>query len=166
MYRIWFNHWFSSAYRIIELLRKEYKERCYVIGSNDKKHCVYQEVCNEFYVEPIFENENEYVDWAISFCKEHNINVFFPRRNMVAIAKRKDEFIGVTVVLSSDFETMELLNDKAETYRKIHNLGLANVPDTAIATTVEEFKKAGYEVKEYRYADTNRKCYYSIHVEF
>lgn len=30
----------------------------------------------------------------------------------------------------------------------------------------KEFKEAGYEVKEYRYADTNRKCYYSMYVEF
>lgn len=149
MYRIWFNHWFSSAYRIIELLKKEYKERCYVVGSNDKKHCVYQEVCNEFYVEPIFENEDDYVDWAIDFCKEHKIDVFFPRRNMVAIAKRREEFVGITVVLSSDFETMELLNDKAETYRRINNLGLANVPDTAVVKNVNEFKKAYSTIKEY-----------------
>lgn len=30
----------------------------------------------------------------------------------------------------------------------------------------KEFREAGYEVKEYKYADTNRKCYYSINVEF
>ena len=150
MYRIWFNHWFSTAYRIIELLQKEYgKYNCYVIGTNDKEHCVYKEICNEFYKEPIFDNEDDYVDWAIDFCKENKIDVFFPRRNMVAIAKRKDEFVGVTVVLSADYEIMELLNDKAKTYRKINNLGLARVPDTIVVNSVKEFENAYKMIKEY-----------------
>lgn len=153
-YKVWFNHWFSSAYRIIELLKEGYKNSpysCYIIGTNDKEYCVYKEVCDEFYQEPIFEDEDEYVNWALDFCKTNKISVFFPRRNMVAIARREEEFneLGVIVVLSANYETMELFNDKAKTYREINNRGLANVPDTAVVNNVETFKTAYKTVKEY-----------------
>lgn len=155
---IWFNHWFSSAYRIIELLKEGYLKKedpCYVIGTNDKEYCVYQKVCDEFYVEPVFENVNLYIEWAKDFCKEHDVKVFFPRRNMVEVAKRVEEFreLGVNVVLSADYDIMELLNDKAATYKRINNSGLANVPDTAVVNNVEKFKEVYRTIKHYNPED-------------
>lgn len=155
---IWFNHWFSSAYRIIELLKEGYLKKedpCYVIGTNDKEYCVYQKVCDEFYVEPVFEDVNLYIEWAKDFCKEHGVKVFFPRRNMVEVAKRVEEFreLGVNVVLSADYDIMELLNDKAATYKRINNSGLANVPDTAVVNNVEKFENAYKTIKEYNPED-------------
>lgn len=150
MKKIWFNHWFSSAYRIIELLRKEYKDNCYIIGTNDKEYCVYQKVCDLFEVEPIFENSNDYINWALTFCKEKEVNIFFPRRNMVAIAERKKDFenIGVTVILSADFETMELFNDKAKAYIDIKEKNICPIPDFEIVNNVEDFISAYTKIKE------------------
>lgn len=148
--RIWFNHWFSSAYRIIELLKKEYNENCFIVGTNDKQDCVYKKVCDLFEKEPIFQEENDYINWALDFCKKHKIEIFFPRRNMVSISKRKKDFekINVTVILSAESDVMELFNDKGKTYIDMKNNNLCPIPDFKIVNTVKEFQDAYRYLKE------------------
>jgi carbamoylphosphate synthase large subunit len=133
----------------MELLREGYGNKCYIIGSNDKEFCVYKMSCDEFIQEPIFEDEKEYVEWAKNFCKEHSVDVFFPRRNMVAIANHVSEFneMGVKVVLSSDFPTMELFNDKAETYKRMKENNLVAVPEIEIVNNVNDFITAYDKIK-------------------
>lgn len=141
MIRVWFNHWFSTSYGLIELIKQD-EETIYVVGSNLQADSVIQKVCDEWYVEPALTGE-EYINYCVTFCKEHRIDVFIPRREMIEISKYKQRFeeIGVKVLLD-DYAMIEILNDKAATYEVLKDCKNLHIPDYAIVNTVEEFDMA------------------------
>ena len=49
--RVWFNHWFSTAYHLIQLMRKGYGEPLTVVGSSSNAKAVYRQACDEWYPE-------------------------------------------------------------------------------------------------------------------
>ena len=142
--RVWFNHWFSSIYRNIELMKQSVLD-LYVIGSCNNKDAVYQKVCDEWYEEPKLEDGRQYVDWCLNFCKEHSVEVFIPRRNFLAISCYKHEFeqIGVKVMVDENYILLKILNNKMETSSFFRNFLPNNcfVPDMYIANNLKEFKK-------------------------
>ena len=99
MTRIWLNHWFSTAYNIINLLRENNPD-FWIIGSNENLESPIKSVCDEWYQEPVLKGE-EYIDFCLQFCEEHSVDVFMPRREMIAISKYKDRFSshGVKVMV-------------------------------------------------------------------
>ncbi len=143
MIRVWFNHWFSTSYGIIELMKKDSKE-IYVIGSNRQINSVIQKVCNEWYKDSDASG-TEYVDFALNFCKEHEVDAFVPRRNMIEISKNKKRFeeIGVKVLLD-DYEKIELLNDKARTYNLLKRTPSVFIPEFEVVNSYDDFI-AAYE---------------------
>ena len=142
MVRIWLNHWFSTAYNIIAMLRKDEPD-FYVIGTNEFPYAGYQVHCDEFYTEPVLD-EAAYVRFALDFCKEHAIDVFMPRRRLMAISRHKPEFEALGVkVLIDDYDKVELLNCKTRAYEAFADAGL-NVPDYEVVTDAEGFQ-AAYE---------------------
>lgn len=44
MIRVWFNHWFSTSYRLIELMKEDADKKICIIGSNMRKNSVIQKV--------------------------------------------------------------------------------------------------------------------------
>lgn len=52
MIKVWFNHWFSTSYRLIELMKEDAVRQIYVVGSNRQRESVIQKVCDEWYEEP------------------------------------------------------------------------------------------------------------------
>ncbi len=58
MIRIWFNHWFSTAYSIIQLIKKDESD-FQIIGSNEREQAVYKKVCDEWHIEPVLKDEGE-----------------------------------------------------------------------------------------------------------
>lgn len=138
--RIWFNHWFSTAYHYINQIKDAFEDTC-VIGTNKKPECVYFLVCDEHYLEP--EEDTLYVDWCLNFCKEHKIDIFMPRRQREEIAKRIGEFeaIGVKVMVETNCELVETLKDKIKTAQLFKELDInINIPEMLVATNVLEFK--------------------------
>ena len=111
MKRIWMNHWFSTAYNIIDLLRQDNND-IHIIGSNNNEYSIIKNRCNEWYHEPVLRDE-EYVDFCIDFCKEHNVEFFLPRRGMLKISEYKERFedIGV-IVMMDDYNIVSILNHK------------------------------------------------------
>jgi hypothetical protein rflaF_04852 len=142
MIRVWFNHWFSTSYRLIELMKADANKKIYIIGSNMQKNSVIQKVCDEWHEEPTCEG-TEYINYCLDFCKSRQVDVFVPRRNMLSISQNIDKFndIGVKVLLD-DYETVSLLEDKVKTYDFFKGIDGINVPDYYKVTSVEEFKKA------------------------
>lgn len=179
MIKIWLNHWFSTAYNIINLI-KENENDFHIIGTNDSDNAVYKIVCDEWYVEPVLKDE-EYVDFCLAFCKEHEVDVFMPRRGMILISKEKIQFeeIGVKVMVD-DFEIVNLLNHKTKAYELFLNKQIGFVPDYRMVTNVKEFLEAykfmlsKYERvcfkfikdeggKSYRLIDNSRKGYHALY---
>lgn len=178
MVRIWFNHWFSTAFNIIKMLKDENPD-FYVIGTNERQQSVLSTVCDEWYVEPILKG-NEYVEFCLDFCRNHQIDVFMPRREMIAVSRRKKDFekIGVSVMVDN-YEIVDILNHKDKAYEELKSRGVTTIPDYYIVTNVAEFENAYSELKNhykevcikfvhdeggksYRLIDNNRKGYTAL----
>lgn len=178
MTRIWLNHWFSTAYNIINLLRENNPD-FWIIGSNENLESPIKSVCDEWYQEPVLKGE-EYIDFCLQFCEEHSVDVFMPRREMIAISKYKDRFSSHGVkVMVDDYKYVDLLNHKDRAYEAFRAEGVGNVPDYYMATNAEQFKAAYGKLmekykwicfkfvrdeggKSYRLIDNNRKGYSSL----
>ena len=147
MPRIWLNHWFSTAYHIIDLI-KQGEDDFYIIGSNERPDAVYKEVCDEFYTEPVLPPD-EYAAYCLDFCREHGINVFLPRRGMAGIAKHAAEFAAAGVkVMADSYEKLTELNSKTAAYELFSRLGIGKVPDYRCVYDLESFKAAYNELDD------------------
>lgn len=142
MIRVWFNHWFSTAYGIVELMKKDSEQEVYVIGSSIHKNSVVQNVCDEWYEEPEIDGE-EYIKFCIKFCKEHKIDVFVPYRNMVTVSNNKERFTSIGIkVMVDNHKIIDFLDDKAATYEHFRNYENVIIPDYYAVKTAEEFAEA------------------------
>ena len=178
MARIWMNHWFSTAYNIINLIKKDIPDIT-IIGSNENLNSPIMKVCDEWYQESVLKGE-QYVSFCLDFCREHNVDLFMPRREMVSISKYKKRFIdaGITVMVD-DYEYVSILNQKDKAYVYFKNHGIGTVPDHFIATNIDQFIES-YSVlsqkykwicfkfvndeggKSYRLIDNHRKGYAAL----
>ena len=141
MTRIWLNHWFSSAYQIIQLI-KALEEDFYIIGSSSNETSVVKGVCDAWEIEPVLEEE-AYVDYCLEFCKKNQIDIFMPRRGMVQISKRKKEFEAIgTKVMVEEHSLMHKLNQKDLAYALVQQEKIAKVPSYEIVTNATAFQKA------------------------
>lgn len=159
MIRIWFNHWFSTAYNLINSAKEADKDKeFYFVATNQQPLAVYQLVCDEFYVEPNLDS-TEYVEWCLQFCKDHNINVFCPRKNRLAISKNYQRFtdIGVKVLVEDNYELLAKLNSKSETAKIFQANNICEVPEMIIVNTVDEFKQT-YEYLKRKYPE-DKVCF-------
>ncbi len=151
MTRIWFNHWFRTAYSLIELM-KQGKENVYIIGSHSCEYSPIRTVCDEWYCEEELPEE-EYVEFCLSFCKKHSVDVFVPHRCMTAIARNEERFDAIGVkLLSDDHKKLDLLENKSESYKFFADSKIIAVPDYITVNTAEEFA-AAYEKLNGKYGN-------------
>lgn len=178
MTRIWFNHWFSTAYNIINMIKQD-NPYFYIIGTNENERSVLATVCDEWYVEPVLKG-NDYVEYCLDFCREHEVNVFMPRREMLSVSKRKADFEAIgTKVMADDYEIVNILNHKDQAYAELARRGVSTIPDYYIVTNVAGYENAYAELKKkyrevcikfvhdeggksYRLIDNNRKGYVAL----
>ena len=137
---IWFNHWFSTAYHFIDML----KEKGYtIIATNERPTCVYKMNADKFYLEPVFEDKNDYLKLCLEFCEKENINVFFPKRNLDIITKNLKLFQSknIVVICEEDYALYDLLQSKVDTMIYFYNNDIkVNLPEMTIVNNVEDFK--------------------------
>lgn len=161
--RIWLNHWFSTAYHIINLIKLDTSMDFYVIGTNENFDSVIKLACDEWYKEPSISDDDEYVNYCLSFCKEHKIRLFLPRRKMTAIIRRVTEFedIGVSVLADYDYNKLMNLSDKDCTYRLFNEFAPEVIPERYVIRNVSEFKDAYEKIT----AQNDRACLKLAHDE-
>lgn len=150
MTRIWMNHWFSTAYNIVNLIKQDDPDFV-VIGSNENFGSPIGTVCDEWYQEPVLKDE-AYVDYCLEFCKQHLVDVFLPRRGMLEISKQiaRFETIG-TKVMVDDYNLISVLNHKDEAYELFKKEEIGVVPDYRMVTTVEQFRRGYSElIRQYK----------------
>ena len=147
MKRVWMNHWFSTALNIIDLMRQD-NAGINIIGSNENEYSVIKNGCDEWYREPVLKDD-EYVEFCLEFCKEHDVHFFLPRRGMLKISEQKGRFedIGVKVMMD-DYHIVSALNHKERAYELFRENCIGTVPDFYIVKTVDEFKNAYGELLE------------------
>lgn len=144
--RVWFNHWFSTAYHLIEKMREGAPEQCTFVASSANPHALYRLVADEWHQEPPLLAADEYVEYCLEFCKEQQIDIFFPYRELTRLSRYSEEFraAGTILAVGSDYNIMRLLDDKAATYAFFKMREAAIVPTHIVAGTYEEFV-AAYE---------------------
>ncbi|MDE7105393.1 MAG: ATP-grasp domain-containing protein [Ruminococcus sp.] len=141
---IWFNHWFSTAYHLINLMRETNENIC-IIGTNSNKDCVYKLVCDEWYNEPQATDINSYVEKCLDFCTEHKIDVFVPHHNLKAICENSSRFqeIGIRLLANTDKNDIDIINNKIKTYDFLNKHGLSDIiPKYFSCRKITEFEKA------------------------
>ena len=177
---VWLNHWFSTAYNIIKLIKKDDSLDFHIIGTNENNISVLKDVCDEWYSEPEKISGDDYVEFCLEFCQDHNIDVFLPHRHFGAISKRKQWFEDINVaVVVDDYSKISLLNDKARAYDFFAHQTFLSVPEHYVVCNIDEFKEAYnalYEKygqvctkfvhdeggKSYRLIDNTRKGYSAL----
>ena len=154
--RIWFNHWFSTAYHLIGLMRRDAPEPLTVIGSNSSDKAVYRQVCDEWAGEEELPEE-EYTAFRLRFCEEHRVDVFVPRRGLVGIVREMERFraLGVRVMAEPDAALVSLLDDKLRTYAYFREVLPEIVPECRVADSLDAFREACGTMR----ASSGRLCY-------
>lgn len=154
--RIWFNHWFSTAYHLINMMRNT-SEKLYFIGSSTNPFAVYKEVCNEWYTEDANLSGEEYIDFCLDFCRVHNVDIFVPRRYLTETVNNKSRFdeIGVKIFAHNNADIIEILDNKQKTYEHFKQIDAEIIPELYTAYSFDEFC-GSYEVLQAKY---DRVCY-------
>ena len=154
---IWFNHWFSQAYNFIELLRRD--ERNYIIASAKFEDFVFGAAADERYLEPRGVDGIQYTEWALKFCKEHSVDVFFPKRWRAEVIKHIGEFeaIGTHVTADKNTAQNDMLESKMKSCEFMRDNKLCSTPYMERVTTVEGFERAYAAVKE-KYGASHKVC--------
>lgn len=138
MITLWFNQCFSTIYYTIQQYKNMYGNSIKIIGTSSNPEHVFKVACDEFYVEPSDYDK----EWALNFCAEHKVDIFFVKKNRIKLSKYKEEFerAGVKIV-TDDYTTHKLFDSKAEAYNEMNmrckNL---NIPEFKVAKTISEFK--------------------------
>lgn len=147
---IWFNHWFSTAYHIINYMRESDSD-IKIIGTNSNQDCVYKLVCDEWHYEPFID---KYADNCLAFCSKHNIDVFVPHRNLSEISENAEKFenIGVKLFANTDKKDIGVINDKIKTYDYLKSFGLADViPPYFSCSNITDFQEAVHILQAQNY---------------
>lgn len=143
--RIWFNQTYGTNYWIVKMVQENPDNvPVHVITTSDKAESPVLAAGNESHLEPSrgILTGNDYVDWALNFCKEKDIRVFIPMREIAAISGRQEEFARLGVaVLASPKDSIELLEDKNLAYISARDNGIP-VPPWRIASTEKSFRDA------------------------
>ena len=141
MVKIWLNHWFSTAYSIIDLMKRNEPE-FYIVGSNEVPDAVYSLVCDEWHCEPVM-NDDEYIEYCFDFCDKNRIDVFIPRRKLIAVSRNKKRFEDMNVkVMVDDYELISMLNQKTKAYEYFSEHKKLNIPEYRTVRNSIEFAEA------------------------
>ncbi len=138
MIRIWMNHWFSTAYEIINLIRRQ-RDEFFIVGSNRNEFSPIRQACDEWHVEPDLQGD-DYVEYCLDFCRERHIDLFIPRRGMQAVSRQRERFERQgTRVMTESYPAMKVLGNKELAYERIGRMKLCRLPEYHIVSTTAEF---------------------------
>jgi hypothetical protein len=148
--RLWLNQWFSTAYHIVNLIRKDENFNFFIIGSNKNQYSPVSCVCDEWYVEPEDIDDESYFYYCLDFCKKHEIEVFIPHRAINLCVHRLMEFekAGVKVLAEKISEFFDLCYDKISAYKFRINYIPQCIPEYTEVRSAEEFIKAYLDYSE------------------
>lgn len=155
--RLWFNHWFSTAYHLINMIKEGDPGKFCVIGSSTNSAAIYKCTCDEWYYEADGLSVDEYIEFCLNFCQEHEIEIFAPRRFLVDIVRNAERFnkIGVKLLADTCVDTIEMLDNKIKTYDYFRQIDPGCIPEVYIANSFDEFVSAYEKMKNH----VSRVCY-------
>ncbi|MDR0804537.1 MAG: ATP-grasp domain-containing protein [Oscillospiraceae bacterium] len=150
MKKIYLNRFFSTAYYLIEWLKRG---GFYVIASGVSDSTVYKNIADEYFVEDNLSGVEErgIVDYYTLVLNEHKPDAFLPYSNLETIVRHKADIerdTGVKII-ADDFSVVGATFAKSGTYTRLKNLCPEFIPPYFIAETRAEFENAVREISEY-----------------
>lgn len=142
--RIWFNLTFSTIHAVFRNLRQSVPAgEITLICTHTQANATAFLAADESYIEPTELSEQEYLEWCVAFCRQHNIQLFWPGKAAALISKHPFLFqaIGVQVLSVADFDTLTLLHDKANFYAAL-NADVAQTMDFIAVNDCDGFDRA------------------------
>jgi len=117
--RVWFNKTFSTINAVFQNLRQSVPAgEVTLVCTHNHNNATAFLAADEHYLEPSGLDSEAYLDWCLDFCREQNIDVFWPGKAAALSTLRQKRFknIGVKVLSVADYHTLSLLDNKAECY--------------------------------------------------
>ncbi|MFN8674051.1 MAG: ATP-grasp domain-containing protein [Candidatus Sericytochromatia bacterium] len=143
-YNIWLGHHFSTAFHFIDLIKnnpEDIKFRFYVTNNNVDSITSYNS--DFFELEPIFQEEADYIDYCINFSQKHNIDIFIPNyKKLDTISKNIAIFKenNIKVLIIDNYNLLNTLDDKVNCYKSFSENKIMSVPEHYIARNYDEFR--------------------------
>lgn len=142
--RIWFNKTYSSIHSVLQNLRQQVTESpITLIYSHTHCQTPAVRVADEIYLEPTDLSTADYLEWALQFCKDKNIEIFWPGKAAILITQNLDRFLaqGTKVICVAKPDILKLLNNKALFYQDL-DPKIAVPPDAIQVNSLDEFDSA------------------------
>lgn len=155
--RIWFNRTFATAYPIVEMIRNNPDNFTFEIYvTHPKRHSVMLQIADYAELEPTLDVP-EYIDYCLSFCKKHRIDVFLPNYRLVEISRHIKEFErqGTQVMIAQEHQLLEDISDKGKLFQLFQDVPEVPLPAYAIVNTAEQFQIAYEQLKQ----NGNKVCF-------
>ena len=127
--RIWFNKTFSTISAVFRNLRQSTPAgEVTLICTHTHATAAAFLAADESYLEPVDLTGLDYLEWCVDFCRQHNIQLFWPGKEAALISQHHDLFqaTGTQVLSVADYDTLTLLHNKADFYADLN-------PDVALA---------------------------------
>jgi hypothetical protein len=142
--RIWFNKTFSTISAVFrELHQSAPAGEVTLICTHTHNTAAAFLAADESYLEPSDLTGQAYLEWCVDFCRQHNIHLFWPGKEAALISKYHVLFqaIGVQVLSVADYDTLNLLHDKAGFYAAL-SPDVAQIMDFIAVNNSDEFDNA------------------------
>lgn len=152
MKRVWFNHWFSSIYHVINLLREDKNETYEIYVSWNREHELMKAIADDFFLEPEGLDSDDYVTWCFEQCNKRKIDIFIPRIERLEISKHITEFNSIgTKLMVEKHNIMSLFNSKIATYHELGDYSdlQSLVPKYRLVENKEDFTRGVDELRNY-----------------
>jgi hypothetical protein len=131
--RIWINQTYSQNYWMAALLRDNPDGTpVHIITSCLNPLSPAAQAGDEVWQEPDL-TALAYAEWAASFARAHDVDVFLPMKNIDAIAKHSDLFYGLPIAHSTH-DAIRTFGNKGAAYAAVLDHGVVTPPHRVAAT--------------------------------
>jgi carbamoylphosphate synthase large subunit len=142
---VWFNKGFSNLYSVFELIKDaDIANQFRLICTHTYPGFIGFLTCDMAEVEPIVNDNEEYLKYCLEFCERENVRIFVPGRRRSYLADHQEDFdnIGVKMIIAADTQTLHMLDSKAALYERLEPESIVSIPGYAMVDSLEEYDKA------------------------
>jgi len=142
--KIWFNKTFSTISSVFKAIHLAFPvDEVSLICTHTHGNAAAFLAADECYLEPADLTGLDYLEWCVNFCRQHNIQLFWPGKEAALISQHHDLFLamGTQVLSVADYETLTLLHNKADFYSHL-NPAIAKTMAFIAVNNADEFDLA------------------------
>lgn len=144
MQRVWINKSFSSVHAALHLIRQaDVAQDYHLIYSHTQPFALPLFAAHQALLEPAKLQGQAYLDWCLHFCREQQVDIFWPHKETGLIAANTARFEqqGTRVLNVASESALELIHDKARFYQANQDAIVAP-GEFAIINDVQQFDAA------------------------